>query len=145
MFHQRRQEIHKLLLLYLTTLLTSASAEHTFLMLRRLKTTCAPQCHKSVLIISFPCFERHSYSYTYGLLWPPTQLVPPLTADNTKWQIDKSALSLSKELGSGQFGQLNGIIKLMFAIKILKEGAMNENDFIGKAKSFVSVDCQVAQ
>jgi len=54
-----------------------------------------------------------------------------------EWEIDKSELTLLRELGSGQFGRVvAGKWKSKFdvAIKMMKEGAMNEDDFIEEAK-----------
>ncbi|XP_064404911.1 tyrosine-protein kinase BTK-like [Halichondria panicea] len=72
---------------------------------------------------------------------PPVQLAPnpqslgPLFDE--AWEIEKVSLSLGKELGSGQFGRVvagrwKG--KIDVAIKMMREGAMNEDDFIEEAK-----------
>uniref|UniRef100_A0A1X7TCN4 Tyrosine-protein kinase n=1 Tax=Amphimedon queenslandica TaxID=400682 RepID=A0A1X7TCN4_AMPQE len=72
---------------------------------------------------------------------PPALLVPNQpalrvsSAFDDKWRIDKSELSLGKELGSGQFkrvvaGQWRNEVDV--AIKIM-EGALNEDDLIKEA------------
>lgn len=72
---------------------------------------------------------------------PPAQLAPNLHTlsplFDQQWEIDKKTLTLSRELGSGQFGRVvagkwKG--KVDVAIKMMKEGAMNEDDFIEEAK-----------
>jgi len=72
---------------------------------------------------------------------PPAQLAPNLHTlsplFDEEWEIDKSELTLLRELGSGQFGRVvAGKWKSKFdvAIKMMKEGAMNEDDFIEEAK-----------
>ena len=52
------------------------------------------------------------------------------------WEIDKNDLVLGKELGSGQFGRVvAGKWKSVdVAIKMMKEGAMNQDDFIEEAR-----------
>ena len=55
-----------------------------------------------------------------------------------KWEVDRSELTILKELGSGQFGvvrlaKLNNCHKFV-AVKIMREGAMSEDDFIDEAK-----------
>ncbi|XP_065886239.1 tyrosine-protein kinase TXK-like isoform X2 [Dysidea avara] len=78
---------------------------------------------------------------------PPAQLVPSqLSLSSTlddKWEIDKSTLSLGKEIGSGQFGRVvegkwKGSIPV--AIKMMKEGSMNEDDFIEEAQVMKNFD-----
>ncbi|CAI8051711.1 Tyrosine-protein kinase BTK, partial [Geodia barretti] len=72
---------------------------------------------------------------------PPQQLLPQLNTlsplFDEAWEISKSELTLGRELGSGQFGRVvagkwKG--KIDVAIKMMKEGAMNEEDFIEEAK-----------
>lgn len=84
-----------------------------------------------------------------------------LLCSDEAWEIEKVSLSLGKELGSGQFGvsgremiTMTFIIhtficniprtqrvvagrwkgKIDVAIKMMREGAMNEDDFIEEAK-----------
>lgn len=70
---------------------------------------------------------------------PPAQLVPniPVLQFDSKWEIKKEELTLGKELGSGQFGRVvagKWHNNVDVAIKMMKEGAMNEDDFIEEAK-----------
>eukprot|EP00052_Salpingoeca_macrocollata_P001091 m.23829 g.23829 ORF g.23829 m.23829 type:complete len:677 (-) comp11095_c0_seq1:50-2080(-) len=54
-----------------------------------------------------------------------------------KYEIDPSEITFGKELGSGQFGRvLEGQFRngTKIAIKMMKEGAMSEDDFIAEAK-----------
>lgn len=54
-----------------------------------------------------------------------------------KWEIDPQDLTLGRELGSGQFGRVvEGCYKahIRVAIKMMKEGTMDEDDFIEEAK-----------
>ncbi|XP_019855282.1 PREDICTED: tyrosine-protein kinase Tec-like [Amphimedon queenslandica] len=71
---------------------------------------------------------------------PPALLVPdqPVlsSAFDDKWQIDKSELSLGDELSSGEFKRVvigQWCNKVDVAIKMIKEDAMNEDDFIEEA------------
>eukprot|EP00731_Ephydatia_muelleri_P030665 Em0022g179a len=52
------------------------------------------------------------------------------------WEIDKNHLVLGKELGSGQFGRVvaGKWNSVDVAIKMMKEGAMNQDDFIEEAR-----------
>lgn len=71
---------------------------------------------------------------------PPTQLAPNLATlspmFDEAWEIEKSQLTLGRELGSGQFGRVvagKWKCKVDVAIKMMREGAMNEDDFIEEA------------
>lgn len=69
----------------------------------------------------------------------------PITAGlgHDKWEIDPAEIQLGKELGAGQFGVvLAGTYRgnIPVAVKMMKDGAMSEDDFISEAqvmKNFV--------
>ena len=68
---------------------------------------------------------------------PPRQDNPQEPPVRDKWEIDPEDLEFGEELGSGQFGRVlqgvyNGNINV--AIKMMKEGTMDEDDFIEEAK-----------
>eukprot|EP00054_Salpingoeca_dolichothecata_P008781 m.49809 g.49809 ORF g.49809 m.49809 type:complete len:663 (+) comp17953_c0_seq1:32-2020(+) len=63
----------------------------------------------------------------------------PVTAGlgHDKWEIDPNEISMGKELGSGQFGVVKqGLYKngIKVAVKMMKSGAMSEDDFIAEAQ-----------
>jgi hypothetical protein len=54
-----------------------------------------------------------------------------------KWEIDPAEITLGRELGSGQFGVVReGVYKgnIKVAVKMMKKGAMSEDDFISEAQ-----------
>eukprot|EP00117_Sycon_ciliatum_P039810 scpid36624/ scgid29356/ Tyrosine-protein kinase BTK; Bruton tyrosine kinase len=68
---------------------------------------------------------------------PPMFDKPQEPPTRDKWEIDPTQLTLGRELGSGQFGRVvQGTYKgsIHVAIKMLKEGSMDEDDFIEEAK-----------
>lgn len=74
-----------------------------------------------------PCKARFDPPTTIGLSY--------VTHD--KWEIDRKQLKLLHELGRGQFGQVfEGIFddKVRVAIKTLRKGSMDPQDFLGEAQ-----------
>lgn len=68
---------------------------------------------------------------------PPRMDKPLQPPTRDEWEIDPNDLTLGRELGSGQFGRVvQGTYKgaSEVAIKMLKEGSMDEDDFIEEAK-----------
>jgi len=74
-----------------------------------------------------PCASRFEKPTTAGLSYD--------TCD--RWEIDRSKLTLLHELGRGQFGQVfEGLFnnKTRVAIKTLRKGSMDPQDFLGEAQ-----------
>lgn len=79
-----------------------------------------------------PCVS-HDQPQTSGLSYETTD----------KWEIDRKSLTLGNELGRGQFGQVfqglyNG--KIRVAIKTLRKGSMDPQDFLAEAQIMKKMD-----
>lgn len=74
-----------------------------------------------------PCVSRFGKPATAGLSYD--------TTDN--WEIDRNRLTLQEELGRGQFGQVHAGLfngKMRVAIKTLRAGSMDPQDFLAEAQ-----------
>lgn len=74
-----------------------------------------------------PCILRFDRPMTSGLAYDPCD----------QWEIDRNRVTLSNELGRGQFGQVyEGLIdgKTRVAIKQLRKGSMDPQDFLAEAQ-----------
>ncbi|PFX22145.1 Tyrosine-protein kinase Btk29A [Stylophora pistillata] len=110
---------------------------------------------KRVLKIIFPCansysealelarvetlaYRRDKICLVTRLRQPPSFGQAPVAAfGHDIWEIPRSEIVLGRELGTGQFGTVRqGTFRgnLHVAVKMMKEGAMSEDDFIDEAK-----------
>ena len=89
-------------------------------------------------------YSKDADGLCVNLRMPCVRLDKPDTDDlsyqtKDKWEIDRSTLTQGEKLGSGQFGEVfkgiwNGVTPVPVAIKTLKKGSMNPNDFMLEAQ-----------
>ncbi|KAK3724954.1 hypothetical protein QZH41_017163 [Actinostola sp. cb2023] len=83
--------------------------------------------------------QHNSGGLVTRLRQPPTFGKKPSTAGfgHDKWEIKREEITLTRELGSGQFGCVSeGMWRKEYpvAVKMMKDGSMSEDDFIEEAK-----------
>ncbi|KAK2551692.1 Tyrosine-protein kinase Btk29A [Acropora cervicornis] len=82
--------------------------------------------------------QHNSGGLVTRLRQPPSFGAAPVAAfGHDIWEIPRSEIVLGKELGAGQFGTVRqGTWRrsIAVAVKLMKEGAMSEDDFIDEAK-----------